>query len=500
MKGAFRFPMIAGGASPDPAVFCPIEGYYDPDAPDSPVIWNPIDPLEWTLLAEFQTNSPSSATFDPTITAASGEYAWNLGDGSIILGDKSISHTYTDDTTKTVKLYGKGVCEITLINFGNDNLVGVLDISNDAFKTLSDITVNYNASLTSVILPTTLTNSITVFNVQNSGLTGTLDLTSITNLNNIAINLSLNLNLTGVAFASSVSGTAQAVNLSVCNITGALDVSMFNTAGPQGLAFIYATNPLLTSITYPTSITGQVSQLIGNDTGISGVHDVSVFTSFYTNALIYFHNTAITGITFASSITGSIAQLSIYNTSITGNLAISMFTAWSTTAQIILHTNPLMTGITFASSVTGTFSSIRIHATGITGVLNVSMFTSYTATAIVSLNNNASMTGVTFPASTITGFIRNLSLYSNTSLGYVDLTKLRTAVNSLNWDMKNNGWTATMVNQVLVNIDSIAAAGNTSRVINIGGTNADPDTTSGGYNGSAARTSLQGKAFTVTIT
>lgn len=42
--------------------------------------------------------------------------------------------------------------------------------------------------------------------------------------------------------------------------------------------------------------------------------------------------------------------------------------------------------------------------------------------------------------------------------------------------------------------------GYASRSINIGGTNADPDTTSGGYNGTAARTSLQGKGFTVTIT
>lgn len=34
----------------------------------------------------------------------------------------------------------------------------------------------------------------------------------------------------------------------------------------------------------------------------------------------------------------------------------------------------------------------------------------------------------------------------------------------------------------------------------IGGTNADPDTTSGGYNGTAARNSLITKGFTVTIT
>jgi len=70
----------------------------------------------------------------------------------------------------------------------------------------------------------------------------------------------------------------------------------------------------------------------------------------------------------------------------------------------------------------------------------------------------------------------------------------------MSWDVKGNGWSAAIVNQVLVNIDGISAAGFTSRSIAIGGTNTDPDTTSGGYDGSAARTSLQGKSFIVTIT
>jgi hypothetical protein len=77
---------------------------------------------------------------------------------------------------------------------------------------------------------------------------------------------------------------------------------------------------------------------------------------------------------------------------------------------------------------------------------------------------------------------------------------LRTGIINLSWQFQNNGWLAARVNQVLAAIDGISVTGFSGRSINIGGTNTDPDTTSGGFNGVAARTSLQGKSFTVLIT
>jgi hypothetical protein len=61
------------------------------------------------------------------------------------------------------------------------------------------------------------------------------------------------------------------------------------------------------------------------------------------------------------------------------------------------------------------------------------------------------------------------------------------------------------VNHILVDLYSLVSGepgggSYTGRVINIGGTNADPDSSSGGYNGTAAKTSLEGKGITVTIT
>lgn len=88
----------------------------------------------------------------------------------------------------------------------------------------------------------------------------------------------------------------------------------------------------------------------------------------------------------------------------------------------------------------------------------------------------------------------------NTSLGYFDTTKFNsTAVASLDWQLQNNGWDTATVNHILVDIDSISGSGFTGRIINIGGSNADPDGTSGGYDGTTARNQLITDGFTVTI-
>lgn len=57
--------------------------------------------------------------------------------------------------------------------------------------------------------------------------------------------------------------------------------------------------------------------------------------------------------------------------------------------------------------------------------------------------------------------------------------------------------TAAVVNKILADLDAISVAGYTSRSITINGTNAAPDSSSGGFDGLAAKASLQAKAFTV---
>lgn len=480
------------GSTPDPATFCPANGY----------IPNPINPADgWFLIAEFQTNSPNSTTFDPNIAANSGEYAWDLGDGTYLIGDKTVSHTYLTTATRTVKLYGKGTCNITSLDFNSDNIVGELDLSNDAFIPLSALSLHTNAELTSVIFPESVTGTVNALNIYSTGITGNLDLSAFAKFTATAIIfLNSNPSMTGITWASSITGTIAQLIIHTTGITGTLDLSKFSSFTTSALINLH-TNSALTGITWASSISGTISNLGIHTTGITGNLDLSKFTSFITGASIaLYSNPSMTGITWASSISGTFNGLHIYSTGITGTLDLSKFSSFTSLGDIRLYSNPSMTGITWASSITGTFANIYIYSTGITGTLDLSKFTTFTATAQVYLNNNASVTGVNFPASTISGFVRTLRLYSCTALGYVNLSTLRTGVNSLSWDLRNNGWTAAIVNQVLVNTDSISASGNTGRSIQIGGTNADPDTTSGGYDGTAARTSLIGKGFVVTIT
>lgn len=65
--------------------------------------------------------------------------------------------------------------------------------------------------------------------------------------------------------------------------------------------------------------------------------------------------------------------------------------------------------------------------------------------------------------------------------------------------INNNNMSVADVNHILYDLDSTSASGYTGRVINIGGTNADPDSSSGGYDGLAAKAALEGKGFTITI-
>ena len=178
---------------PDPAVYCPFHGYLDPDDPDFPYVPNPINPDDgWFLIATFQNNSPNSTTFDPTIEASSGSYAWDLGDGTYLVGDKAVSHTYLTTATRTVKLYGKGTCSIVQVLFPSDNIVGTLDLSHDAFKSLSTIDLNTNASMTSVIFPTGLTGTVNSISIYSTGITGTLDLSEFNKFNSALLLLNSN--------------------------------------------------------------------------------------------------------------------------------------------------------------------------------------------------------------------------------------------------------------------------------------------------------------------
>ena len=93
---------------------------------------------------------------------------------------------------------------------------------------------------------------------------------------------------------------------------------------------------------------------------------------------------------------------------------------------------------------------------------------------------------------------------SSCNLDYIDFTTLANmlSVNNSNIRLQDNGMTVTDVNHILVDLYSLisgeAVGGDyTGRTINISGTNAAPDGSSGGFDGTTAVTNLQGKGIAV---
>lgn len=115
--------------------------------------------------------------------------------------------------------------------------------------------------------------------------------------------------------------------------------------------------------------------------------------------------------------------------------------------------------------------------------------------------NSTSLTSLIMPNSAT--FKSSVQAY-NCDLGYVDFTNNTSifAANNISHLLQNNNMTATEVNHILVDlaahVSSESAGGDyTGRSLNISGTNAAPDSTSGGFDGLTAKAILESKGITV---
>jgi len=108
------------------------------------------------------------------------------------------------------------------------------------------------------------------------------------------------------------------------------------------------------------------------------------------------------------------------------------------------------------------------------------------------------LTSLTFPSTTAS--ISYVHIEWCFALGYIDFTVMPnlTDINGSFLMIRNNYWSTSVVNQILEDLDTISSGGYTSRHIFIEGTNAAPDGSSGGFNGTLAVTNLIAKGFTVT--
>ncbi|MFY9150841.1 MAG: hypothetical protein WAO52_02415 [Prolixibacteraceae bacterium] len=199
----------------------------------------------WYKILEFQTNSSQNDTFYP-IVYGSGSFFWDLGDGTFTQGNYAY-HVYADSTIKTVRLLSSlPTPYLTKLYFVGCRIVGQLDLSHHAVKTVSNFTLSSNREMTGVMLPSVLESTVTIFDVAYCNISGTLDLSPIRNISKALFDFN-DTWIEDLVFGT-VSGT-----LSTFMIRGAyvqtVDLSMFTLDSIVCISVAYMPN--LQSVIFP---------------------------------------------------------------------------------------------------------------------------------------------------------------------------------------------------------------------------------------------------------
>lgn len=278
-----------------------------------------------------------------------------------------------------------------------------------------------------------------------------------------------------------------------CNLTGNLDLSpLSNFGSPTGSYFAAGSNPNLTGITYPVT-SQKFAEHYVNNCNLTGTLDFRNLQNF--GGDIRFHtNPNLTNVLHTGT-TSDITKYYGYSCDLTGNLDLSILDNYLG-GDIRLYSNSGLTAITISTSASTSY--IELSNCNITGTFDLaSSFSNPSANFVFIINNNVNLTNIINPPSS------NTVLYYyayNCDLGYVDFTPFSsmTNINSCQVYLQNNNMTVGEVNHILTDLDVISVGGYTGRIINISGTNAAPDGSSGGFDGLTAKSNLITKGFTVT--
>jgi surface protein len=195
-------------------------------------------------------------------------------------------------------------------------------------------------------------------------------------------------------------------------------------------------------------------------------------------------NPSLSSIIFASTGNSVFTDFRVYNCALT-----SLDLSNNPVSGIVnISGNPSLTSVTFASSGNAqvyslsmnqcNFSTIDLSNVPIRGVINFRL--------------NPSLSSILF-ASTGNGAITTFRAYG-CSISNIDFS-IFSSSNSCTIEIYDNAMTAAEVNLQLVNLDGTGWINGT---LNIAGTNAAADSTSGGVDGLAAIASLQAKGWTIT--
>jgi hypothetical protein len=396
--------------------------------------------------------------------------------------------------------------------YSND-LTGTLDVSQ--WTNLdNNFSVYSNPNLTKILHYSANTGTLTYYSIRANNLTGHHDMSGI----NLAVSGSIffdgNSNLTGLTQTVSQGNISTYWGQS-CDLTGSFDLTMYPNLGG---GVILSNNPNMTAVIHTASTRNITSYWQSNNTSLVSL-DLSMLTGLGTSSTQFDVSgcSSLTGLTFPSTSASTYSTFSLFNCDFTGVLDMSPMTNLS--ANVSMYSNSNLTNLLFSeSSESVILRANQCTSLGSDGPLDLSPLTGLYSS--LRLHHCTSLSGITFPLSTETfnnttylgsdaSQYYAFSLYS-CSLDYINFLPLSGAtfdvnnVNGANIALQSNNMSSGDVNHILVDLDNMSTnlnpAGWTGGTLNISGSNGAPDTTSGGYNGISAISSLTGATNQWTIT
>lgn len=418
----------------------------------------------------------------------------------------------------------------------NTNFAGVLDLSNMIF---SQTVYIYNLPNATQVIFNNSNQFVRNFRAQSSGWTGNFQFYGIQINQPIAGGtcwLSNCPDITTITHNPNPQNTNSYTTENCANLTGNLDLSMMGI----DTFFQFQNCPLLTGITHRAyAVSPSMDRYFAHGTGIINL-DLSMLggiggrirvfdcpdletvnlgsSTKNLNEIWFYNNPKMLGLDFSnlSNIGGSMI---IY-----GNDVATFYNfpavASPNTLSILMYENNLLTSIDLSNvNIAG---NIDLYENDILATISlpassgaITRFRAFDNPVLTSLD----LSGLSFASFVssieaqqcplLTSFVPPtlpngtvVQTFNLSGIGAVGVFALQNMNDYSDIDthitnIQDNSYTTAEVNEMLVKFDSIAVGGFISRNFYIDGTNSAPDSSSGGFNGNAAKSSIQSKGYNV---
>jgi hypothetical protein len=399
--------------------------------------------------------------------------------GMVVTNIPAYSGSTTSASTFTIS-QTLASAETIIIDWG-DGTKNVLSATTGSLQSFSR---TYAGSGTKNFFVYETATNVRAVSMFSKSLTGTLDISTCTGINTLFVYS--NSALTSISWPVATWSDIRTYGCSLTDIVFPVGTVWNNTT-------LWVSNSTVTSLDL-SNTTGTMTALVCEGSSITSL-DTSTF-NFSTVGQFRVSNSTLLATINHGSTTGKVYRYWAQNTSIE-TLTVP-FDFDNIVAAIRINNNGSLASVNFLG--TGTVNEFLCSACDLS-TLDVSMFTVAASTQFT-VRDNPSLSSITHSSSPSGAF----RIYDNSicSLGFYSLGGAKFTSN-VQAAMNDNAMTAAEVNQWL---DSMSSAGSgedllpatgTGTII-IGGTNAAPDSSSGGFDGVAAATAISGGGYILTTT